>query len=701
MTLTQYITRCCMLRASMLALFVASLAFGQIQNQADDGQWIMAAKNYASTRYSTLKQIDQTNVSTLKLAWTFSTGITKGHEAAPLVVKDTMYIVTPFPNYLYALDLTKPGAPMKWVYKPDTAASSQGVACCDVVNRGAAYWNGKIIYNTLDLQTVAIDAGTGKEVWKTKLGDIKTGESITMAPIIAKGVVLVGNSGGEFGVRGWLTGLDAESGKIKWRAYGAGPDKDVLIGANFKPYYAKDRGTDLGVKTWPQDAWKIGGVTAWSWISYDPDLDLFYYGTSNAGPWNPAQRPGENKWGSTLFARKPETGEAVWAYQMNPHDLHDYDGVNENILLDLTIGGRVRKVLAHPDRNGYMYLMDRASGEIVSAQPFGYVNTSAGVDLKTGELKLNPDKRTGFQTVRDACPAPPGVKDWTPSAFSPSTGLIYIPHNNLCYESQGTQANYIAGTPFVGMNVRMYAGPGGNRGIFSAWDPVQAKTVWSTNEMFPVWSGALATAGDVVFYGTMDGWFKGVDAHSGRLLWQFKVGSGIVGQPISYKGPDGKQYIAILAGVGGWAGAVVSGGLNSVDGTGALGFLNATADLGKYTTKGGNAVCVCLAIGPTISLHKEFKLCNSGGSLFLARWCCRRHASARNAIFVPPPLSLQFTAMRFGKAICGRVDPSPVDSPLTILTTAVGMTSLKVSVYLTGITAPDAMRMEVGALGRP
>jgi alcohol dehydrogenase (cytochrome c) len=200
---------------------------------------------------------------------------------------------------------------------------------------------------------------------------------------------------------------------------------------------------------------------------------------------------------------------------------------------------------------------------------------------------VNPSKVTGFQTVRDICPAPPGGKDWQPSAFSPQTGLIYIPHNNLCFEEQGTQANYIAGTPYVGMNVRMYPGPGGNRGFFTAWDPVHAKKVWSNPEMFPAWSGTVVTAGGVVFYGTMDGWFKALDARSGKELWKFKLGSGTIGQPVSYKGPDGKQYIAILSGVGGWSGAVVSGGLNGVDGTGALGFVNAMSDLGKYTTKGG------------------------------------------------------------------------------------------------------------------
>ncbi|MBV9157733.1 MAG: methanol/ethanol family PQQ-dependent dehydrogenase [Acidobacteriaceae bacterium] len=577
------------MRASSLAasLVLTVSAVAQIQNEADDGQWVMPAKNYASTRFSTLDQINTQNVKDLKLAWTFSTGLTRGHEAAPLIVNNTMYIVTPFPNYLYALDLTKPGAPMKWVYQPNPSPAAQGVACCDVVNRGGAYYNGKIYYNTLDVQTVAVDANTGKEVWKTKLGDINLGESITMAPLVVRGKVIVGNSGGEFGVRGWMAGLDADSGKIVWRAYATGPDKDVLIGSNFKPFYDGDRRKDLGVKTWAGEQWKIGGGTGWSWISYDPDLDLIYYGTSNPGPWNPEQRPGDNKWTSSLFARRPETGEAIWAYQFNPHDEHDYDGVNENVLLDLNIGGRARKVLAHPDRNGRMYVIDRASGEVLSAETFAYTNTSFGVDLKTGRLKTNPNKDSGFKTIRDACPAPPGGKDWQPSAYSPKTGLIYIPHNNLCYENQGVQANYIAGTPYVGMILRMYAGPGGNRGEFSAWDPIQAKTVWAVKEMFPAWSGAVVTAGNVVFYGTMDGWFKALDATNGTLLWQFKTGSGVIGQPVTYKGSDGKQYVAVLSGVGGWSGAVVAGGINTVDGTAALGFANAMSDLGKYTTQGG------------------------------------------------------------------------------------------------------------------
>lgn len=562
-------------------------AKGQIQNQPDDGQWSMAAKNFASTRYSALTELNTTNVSTLKLAWTFSTGLTKGHEAAPLVVNNTMYVVTPWPNLLYALDLTKPGAPLKWTYSPRPSPSSQGVACCDVVNRGAAYYKGKIYYNTLDVHTVAVDAITGKEVWKAQLGDINLGESITMAPLVVKGKVLVGNSGGEFGVRGWLAALDADTGKLLWRAYATGLDRDVLIGPNFKPFYERDRGSDLGTKTWQGDQWKIGGGAGWSWISYDPELDLIYYGTSNPGPWNAEQRPGANKWTCTIFARRPDTGEAIWAYQINPHDDHDYDAVNENILLDLSIHGQSRKVLAHPDRNARMYLIDRATGEVLSAEAYANQNTSESVDLKTGKITYAAGKATGFKTVRDICPAAPGGKDWQPSSYSPRTGLIYIPHNNLCMEYQGVQANYIAGTPYVGANVRMYAGPGGHRGEVSAWDPVAAKAVWTVKEIFPAWSGTVVTAGDVVFYGTMDGWFKALDARNGNLLWKFKVGSGIISQPVTYKGPDGKQYVAVLSGVGGWAGAMVAGGLNSKDGTGALGFVNAMADLPDYTTKGG------------------------------------------------------------------------------------------------------------------
>jgi PQQ-dependent dehydrogenase (methanol/ethanol family) len=548
----------------------------------------MPAKNYASTRFSGLSEINTENVKNLKVAWTFSTGVNRGQEAAPIVVGNTMYVVTPYPNILYALDLTKPGAPLKWKYEPKPVASAQGVACCDLVNRGAVFSNGKIFYNTLDAQTVAVDAETGKELWKTRLGDINKGETITMAPLVVKDKVLVGNSGGEFGVRGWIVAVDASSGKEAWRAYNTGTDAECLIGANFKPFYPQDRGKDLGVSTWPPDAWKMGGGTVWGWISYDPELNLIYHGTGNPGPWNPDQRPGDNKWTSGIFARNPETGEAVWFYQWAPHDLYDYDGVNEEILLDLSLGGQTRKVLVRPERTGYVYVMDRATGQVLSANPFVHITSTKGVDLQTGRLIYNEEKSAGpNQVVRDICPAAPGGKDWNPSAYSPRTGMLYIPHNNLCMDHEGVEANYIAGTPYVGSNVKMYPGPGGHRGEFTAWDPVTGREVWKLKENFPVWSGTVATAGDLVFYGTMEGWFKAVNARTGELLWQFKTGSGIIGQPVVYRAPDEHEYVAILSGVGGWAGAIVAGGLDPRDSSGALGFVNAMTDLPDQTTKGG------------------------------------------------------------------------------------------------------------------
>ena len=548
----------------------------------------MPAKNHASTRFSALNEINTSTVSRLRVAWTFSTGVTAGHEAAPLVVNNTMYLVTPFPNFVFALDLTKPGAPVKWQYDPKSPSAARGVACCDVVNRGMAYWNGSVIFNTLDARTISLDAETGKERWVTTLGDINRGETMTMAPLVAADKVFVGNSGGEFGVRGWLTALNAGDGRIAWRAYNTGPDKDALIGPEFKPFYDQDRGKDLGMTTWPSEGWKIGGGTVWGWISYDAALNLVYYGTSNPGPWNPDQRPGDNKWTAGTFARDASTGAARWFYQSSPHDLFDHDGVNESILLDLTLNGQPRKVLVRPERNGYVYVIDRTNGEVLSATPFVHITSSKGVDLKTGRLiEVDEKKPIVGATVRDICPAAPGAKDWQPASFSPQTKLLYIAHNNLCMDFEAAEANYIAGTPYVGSSVVYRAGPGGHQGEVTAWDPIAGKAAWKIQEKYPAWSGTLTTAGGLVFYGTMEGWFKAVDAQSGKVVWQFKTGSGIIGQPISYRGPDGHQYVAIFSGVGGWPGAIVTNDLDTNDQTAALGWGLALRDLKKDTTKGG------------------------------------------------------------------------------------------------------------------
>jgi PQQ-dependent dehydrogenase (methanol/ethanol family) len=576
------------------ASLVAFVALGQPPQPpasaapAEDGNWTMPGKNAASTRLSGLDELNVQNDGGLRVEFTFSTGVLRGHEAAPIVRGDTMYLITPFPNHVYALDLTKPGAPQKWRYDPKPVAAAQGIACCDTVNRGLTIEGDSLYLTTLDGQVIALDAGSGKERWRKQLGNINKGETITMAPFVAGGKVLVGNSGGEYGVRGWVIALDAASGEESWRAYNTGPDAEVLIGPQFKPFYAGDRGQDLGVRTWPPDAWKIGGGTAWGWISYDPDLHLVYHGTGNPGPWNPQQRPGDNKWTGGIFARDIATGQARWFYQAVPHDMYDYDAINEIVLLDMQINGQQRKVLVRPERNGYMYIIDRTSGEVLAADAYSNVNTTTSVDLKTGRPVENPDKHPQLgKVVRDICPAAPGAKDWNPSAYSPRTGLLYLAHLNLCMSFESLEANYIAGTPYVGANVVMHPGPGGNRGEMLAWDVVQRKPAWKIAEDLPLWSGVLATAGNLVFYGTLDGTFKAVDATSGALKWQFKTGSGIVGQPVTYRGPDGRQYVAVLSGVGGWSGAIVAGDLDARDPTAALGFVNAVSDLPQKTAKGG------------------------------------------------------------------------------------------------------------------
>ncbi|MFP5236575.1 MAG: PQQ-dependent dehydrogenase, methanol/ethanol family [Acidobacteriota bacterium] len=560
-----------------------------------NGQWTMPAGDYGNLRFSPLSEINTGNVSKLHVVGTMTTGIPHGHEGGPLFVGSTMYVVTPFPDNLIAYDMSDPskGFPMKWIYKPNPNVEAEGVACCDVVNRGASYADGKIVYATLDNQVVAVDAQSGKEDWKTQVGDIHYGETTTMAPVVVKGIVLVGNSGGELGVRGKLTALDLNTGKIKWIAYSTGSDQDVRIGSDFKPYYAKDQGKDLGIKTWNPGQWKIGGGTIWGWISYDPELNLIYYGTGNPGVWNPDMRPGDNKWSCTIWARDPETGMAKWAYQIGPHDEWDFDSVMENILVDMPWKGQMRKLLLHPGRNGFMFVMDRSTGEVLSASQFEPTNWATGYDLKTGNPLTVKEKETHFgKYTLDICPSSTGAKDFIPSSFDPRTGYLYIPAHNTCMDYMGTSVNYIAGTPYLGASVRMYPGPGGYQGELIAWDVANGKKVWSIKEPdFPVYSGVLSTGGDVVFYGTMDGWFRAVDAHSGKVLWQFRTASGIIGDPVTFTGPDGKQYVAVYSGIGGWMGAADLPSISTDDPYAALGVVGAMRKI-KAATSPGDVVYV-------------------------------------------------------------------------------------------------------------
>ena len=555
---------------------------------ADDGQWTMPAKDYASTRYSGLTDINASNASRLHPVWTFSTGVLAGHEGQPLVVKDTMYVVTPWPNVLYAFDLTKEGYPLRWKYRPDVSPNSIGISCCDSVNRGAFYVDGKIIYNLLDGHTVAVDATNGKEIWKTQIASLQEGETTPMAPFVVKDRVIVGASGGEFGIYGWLKGLDLKTGAVVWTARNIGPDADMLVKPGvFKPFY--DKGENLGETSWPKDAYKIGGAPMWGWMSYDPDLDLFFYGVGNPSPYNPEQREGDNKWTSSILARRPSDGALVWAYQATPHDNWDYDAVSTMILADVKVGGRGRKALVTFNKNGFQYTLDRATGELLAAAPYVAVTWAKSIDLKTGRPVLDPTKLTGASkgNAKNICPSlEGGVSPASPAAYSPRTGLFYTSTNNLCMDFAATRSQHVRGTPFIGAGSPYYAGPGGNLGSFMAWDAATGKKVWEIKEDFPTWSGALTTAGDVAFYGTLDGWFKSVDAKTGKVLSKFKVGSGIVGNPITFRGPDGKQYVAVYAGIGGdWL--LLAGDVNSADPADVRPPPDFAKDIGRHTSQGG------------------------------------------------------------------------------------------------------------------
>jgi PQQ-dependent dehydrogenase (methanol/ethanol family) len=559
-------------------------------------EWVMPAGNYANTRYSELKQINTTNVGKLQVAWTFSTGVLRGHEGGPLVIGNVMYVHGPFPNPVYALDLNHDGK-ILWKYEPRQDPNVIPVMCCDTVNRGLAYSDGKIFLHQADTTLVALDAKTGKVVWQVKDGNPKIGETGTSAPLVVKNKVLVGISGGEFGVHCRVTAYDESTGKMVWKAYSEGPDDQILVDPQKTTDLGKPVGKDSSLKTWKGDQWKIGGGCTWGWLSYDPQLNLVYYGSGNPSTWNPKQRPGDNKWSMTIFARNPDNGMAKWVYQMTPHDEWDYDGINEMILADQTIGGKMRKTLVHFDRNGFGYTLDRDTGELLVAQKYDpKVNWAKGIDMKTGKpirvAEYSTEKGGEDHNTKGICPAALGSKDEQPAAYSPETHLFYVPTNHVCMDYEPFRVSYTAGQPYVGATLSMYPPPGDkNMGNFIAWDATKGKIVWSDPEQFSVWSGALATAGGVVFYGTLEGYLKAVDAKTGKELYKFKTPSGIIGNVTTYE-HGGKQYVAVLSGVGGWAGIGLAAGLT--DPHAGLGAVGGYAALSQYTSLGGQLTVFAL-----------------------------------------------------------------------------------------------------------
>jgi PQQ-dependent dehydrogenase (methanol/ethanol family) len=599
---------------------IASAAADQEKAIADANNWAAPRGDYTNQAHSKLTQINQGNVKNLKAAWSFATGVNRGHEGSPVVVGNMMYVHTAFPNNIYALDLND-NQKIVWSYFPKQDPSVQAVLCCDNVSRGLGYGDGKIFLQQNDGTLVALDAKSGKKLWDAKITDPKVGATNTNAPHVIKDKVLTGCSGAEFGVRCFIAAYTLD-GKLAWKAYSTGPDAEVLIGKDFNkdtPLYsalsvyedvnggnkqggsfkkidtAKLKGgeKDLGLKTWlkPQavkDGWQHGGGSVWGWWPYDPKTNLVYYGTGNPSVWNPDVRPGDNKWSMTVFARDLNTGVARWGMQMTPHDEWDYDGINEVILFDN--GGKT--YAWHHDRNGFAYTWQADNGVLVAAEKVHpFVNWATDVDKKSGV----PNKLASASTHQDynakgVCPAALGTKDQQPAAYSPKTGLIYSPLNHVCMTYEPVESKYVAGQPWVGATLTMFAGPDGVMGGFAAYDPMTNKKAWYNKEKFSAWGGALTTASDLVFYGTLDRWFKALDAKSGKELWKFQVGSGVIGNAFTYSN-GGKQYVGVLSGIGGWAGVAMNLGLTNP--TDALGAAGGYAELTKYNAApGGGALTV-------------------------------------------------------------------------------------------------------------
>ncbi|MEO9527793.1 lanthanide-dependent methanol dehydrogenase XoxF5 [Roseibium sp.] len=589
---------------AMLVLSAGTaFADANLQKMIDDpNQWVIQTGDYKNQRFSKLDQINKDNVKDLQVSWTFSTGVLRGHEGSPLVIGDVMYVHTPFPNTVYALDLNEDGK-IIWRYEPKQNSDVIPVMCCDTVNRGVAYADGKIFLHQADTKLVALDAKTGEELWSVVNGDPTIGETNTATVLPVKDKVIVGISGGEFGVRGSLTAYNTKDGSLAWRAYSMGPDSDILVDPEKTTHLGKPVGKDSGLNTWEGDQWKIGGGTTWGWYSYDPDTNLVYYGTGNPSTWNPAQRPGDNRWSMTIMARDVDTGIASWFYQMTPHDEWDYDGINEMILTEQEFNGENRKLLTHFDRNGFGYTLDRVTGELLVAEKYDpTVNWATEVVMDPDSDQYGrPQVVSQYSTEQNGedvnstgiCPAALGSKDQQPASYSPETGLFYVPTNHVCMDYEPFRVSYTAGQPYVGATLAMYppSDSHGGMGNFIAWDNTKGEIVWSIPEQFSVWSGALATSGDIVFYGTLEGYLKAVDAKTGEELYRFKTPSGIIGNVMTYTHND-KQYVAILSGVGGWAGIGLAAGLtNPNDGLGAVGGYAALSD---YTALGGQLTVFAL-----------------------------------------------------------------------------------------------------------
>jgi alcohol dehydrogenase (cytochrome c) len=525
--------------AALIVISALTLAAAASPVAAQTGAaWTVYGGDNANTRYSTLNQINASNVGRLKVAWALQLGSLRSQESTPILVGDLLYVTSSHgPKNVFAVDART--GEVKWRYSPEVPAGIEQYACCDVNNRGVAHANGKIFVGRLDGHLVALDARTGKELWKSQVIDHTSGSVITSPPMVVKNLVITGFGGGEYGVRGYITAFDQDTGREVWKLYTVpGPGEP-------------------GNDTWKGDSWKFGGGVAWHIGSYDPALNLLYYGTSNPSPWGAAIRgndssnigPYSNLYTASTLAINPDTGKIVWHYQTTPHDAWDYDGVNELVLVDLDIGGQKTPVALKADRNGFFYVLDRRNGKLLSAEKFIDLNWAKSIDMTTGRPVENADKRPrlGFR-AKDICPNLIGGKNWMPMSYSFQTGLVYVPTMNLCMDLEGAQPQYKRGAFYLAVEFELgKSGPGGHLGEVIAWDPVKQQKVWGNKDELLYMGGMLSTAGGLVFHGDLKGWFKALDAKTGRTLWQFQTGSGVSAAPMTYE-LGGKQYVAVVSG---------------------------------------------------------------------------------------------------------------------------------------------------------
>ena len=531
-----------------------------VNADGNPGEWLSHGRTYSEQRYSPLDKVNAETVKDLGLAWSFDLGVSRGIEATPIVSDGVIYVTGSW-NIVHALDARTGGR--LWSFDPEVDRSRASIMCCDVVNRGVAIWGDKVFTGTIDGRLIALDWKTGAKLWDVQTTDNSKPYSITGAPRIVKGKVLIGNGGAEFGVRGYLSAYDADTGEMAWRFYTVpGNPADGFENATM----------EMAAKTWNGEWWKLGGGgTVWDSMAYDPELDLLYIGVGNGSPWNQRIRSpggGDNLFLSSIVALKPDTGDYVWHYQTTPGETWDYTATQHLILAELAVDGADRKVIMQAPKNGFFYVLDRATGELLSAKNFTPVNWASGVDLNTGRPIENPDARWPGKAPFFQIPGPLGAHNWHPMSFSPRTGLVYIPAQQIPFAYGDTEFKEKTNGWNTGADFRLGALPDDEatakalramlQGRLIAWDPVKQEARWSVEHFGPWNGGVLSTAGGLVFQGTSDAHFAAYDAASGARLWKFFTQTGVVAAPVTYS-IDGEQYVAVASGWGGAYGLLVGG----------------------------------------------------------------------------------------------------------------------------------------------